>query len=231
MTAKAIVCDVEGTTSAISFVHQILFPIAYREMDSFVRMNWKSGFIKDEIEQVQKEVAGTEGPASAVSVDKVIDTLRNWIRTDKKHPALKSVQGRIWRYSFESGHVKGHVYPDVAPNFRKWKNKGIVIAIFSSGSIEAQQLLFQYSEVGDLTPFISHYFDTTTGPKKDPTSYLLICARLGLEPQDILFLSDSVEELDAAAAVGMQTIQLVREEESTPVESTHQRAHSFDDFE
>lgn len=226
---KAILSDIEGTTSGISFVHQTLFPIAYQEMDSFVRMNWRSGFIEEELDQVRKEIAGTERSPSEVSVDKVIDTLRQWIRSDKKHPALKSIQGKIWRHSFESGRIKGHVYPDVPPNFRKWKTNGIVIAIFSSGSIEAQQLLFQYSEAGDLTPLISHYFDTTTGPKQDPTSYLLICARLGLDPQDILFLSDIVEELDAAQAVGMQTVQVVRESEPES-ESAHQRIHSFDDI-
>jgi enolase-phosphatase E1 len=227
MSIKAILCDIEGTTSSISFVHQTLFPIAYREMDSFLRMHWRSGVIQEELEEVKKEIAGTSMNPSDVPVDKVIDTLRSWIRSDRKHPALKSIQGKIWRYSFESGHIKGHVYPDVPVNFKKWKNEGIAICIFSSGSVEAQKLLFQYSEAGDLTPFISLYFDTTTGKKKDPSSYLLICARLGMEPQDIRFLSDTVEELDAAQIAGMQTYQLVREE--TAIVGNHPIASTFDE--
>jgi enolase-phosphatase E1 len=227
MSIKAVLCDIEGTTSSISFVHQTLFPIAYREMDSFVRMNWKSGVIREELEEVKTEIAGTGMNPSDVPVDKVIDTLRNWIRSDRKHSALKSIQGKIWRYSFEAGHIKGHVYPDVPVNFKKWKEEGLLICIFSSGSVEAQKLLFQYSEAGDLTPYISLYFDTTTGKKKDPSSYLLICARLAMEPQDIRFLSDTVEELDAAQIAGMQTFQLVREE--TAIVGSHPIASTFDE--
>jgi len=227
MSIKVMLCDIEGTTSSISFVHQTLFPIAYREMDSFVRMNWKSGAIQEELEEVKQEIAGPGMSPSDVTVDKVIDTLRNWIRSDRKHSALKSIQGKIWRYSFESGHIKGHVYPDVPVNFKKWKDKDIVICIFSSGSVEAQKLLFQYSVAGDLTPYISLYFDTTTGKKKDPSSYLLICARLAMEPENIRFLSDSVDELDAAQIAGMQTIQLVREESA--IVGSHPIVSTFDE--
>jgi enolase-phosphatase E1 len=225
MAVQAVVSDIEGTTTALSFVHFTLFPISYSEMESYLRNH--SDLVRIEMESVRKEIAGSERSPSEVKIEEVTDALKRWIKEDRKHPALKSVQGKIWRQSYESGQVKGHVYPDVLPNFRKWINSGILISIFSSGSIEAQRLLFRYSLSGDLTAYISHYFDTTTGPKKELTSYLLISARLGMDPSQILFLSDTVEELDAARSAGMQTFQLVRED--TAVVGNHPIASTLDE--
>lgn len=209
----AIVCDIEGTTTSLSFVHQVLFPISHRKMDQFVRDNWQNSLVQGFNKPTPEETTAL---------------LRSWIEADKKDTILKSIQGNIWKQSFESGEIRGHLYPDVPVCFRKWKNSNIRIGIFSSGSIEAQKLIFRYSEAGDLSPFIDHYFDTTTGSKRDPASYGKIAMELNLPALEILFLSDSVEELDAARTTGMRTIQILREGSAQTPQSTHPTATSLD---
>jgi len=212
---RAIICDIEGTTTSLSFVHQILFPISLQKMDQFVRDNWESNI-------VQTLNIPTPEATSAL--------LKSWIQADKKDTILKSIQGNIWKQGFESGQIRGHIYPDVPVSFQKWKNSGIRISIFSSGSVEAQRLILQYSEAGDLSPFIDHYFDTTTGQKRDPASYEKIAKELDLSPHDLLFLSDVTEELNAARIAGIQTIQILREGTAKPQQSTHRTVTSFDEI-
>jgi len=212
---RAIVCDIEGTTTSLSFVHQVLFPISLQKMEQFVRDNWGSSLIRA-LNKSTPEEAST--------------LLKSWIEADKKDTILKSIQGNIWKQSFQSGEIRGHVYQDVAPCFQKWKDSGIRICIFSSGSVEAQDLIFRSSEAGDLTPFIDRYFDTTTGPKRDAASYTKIAIELGLRASQILFLSDVTEELDAARMAGMQTIQILREGILPGLQSTHRTATSFQEI-
>ena len=212
---RAIVCDIEGTTTSLSFVHQVLFPISLQKMDQFVQDHWDSSLVRELNKPTPEE-------ASAL--------LKSWIAADKKDTILKTIQGNIWKQSFESGEIRGHVYPDVPACFRKWNDSGIRICIFSSGSVEAQKLIFQHSEAGDLSHFIDRYFDTTTGPKRDPASYAKIAMELNLTAFDILFLSDVTEELDAARTAGMHTIQILREGIAQTPRSTHPTATSFDEI-
>jgi enolase-phosphatase E1 len=198
---RAVLTDIEGTTTALTFVHDILFPISSAQMESFVRKNWDTN---PHIKAVKDEI-------SASSVDAVVEVLRKWIKEDRKHRDLKAIQGQIWKSGFESGELKGHVYPDVAENFKKWSSAGIRIFIFSSGSAEAQKMIFRHSTSGDLSSYISGYFDTTVGAKKESASYQNIAKAIGLQPAEVLFLSDVVIELDAAQAAGMRTTHLNRD--------------------
>ena len=222
MPIQAVLCDIEGTTSSLSFVHDVLFPLSYERMEDFIKQNWEEDLIRQEIQQIKSQTGKTEP-------DEIITTLRSWITEDRKEGALKSIQGKIWKDEFESGRIRGHVYPDVPPNFRKWHNSGVQICIFSSGSIEAQKLLFCYSDAGDLSQFISSHFDTRTGPKKEPSSYKNIASELSLPPENILFLSDIQSELDAARRAGMHTTQVLREG-VIPNWSRHSKADSFDEI-
>ena len=200
MRSEAILCDIEGVTTSIAFVHRTLFKIAHNKIEEYVNAHWEN----PDVQSLQMEI-------TPFTRESVIRTLREWIDADRKHTALKAIQGEIWKESFESGEVRSHIYEDVPPAFAEWKRAGKRIAIFSSGSVQAQQLLFRYTEAGDLTPYLSAYFDTTMGRKQEATAYTRIAEKLALPPGSILFLSDTVAELDAAREAGMQTIQVLRE--------------------
>jgi enolase-phosphatase E1 len=147
---------------------------------------------------------------------------------DRKSTGLKSLQGKIWEEGYRSGELKGEVYPDVLPALEHWRGKGVDVAIFSSGSVQAQRSLFRNSVAGDLTRFIKAYFDTTTGPKREPESYRRISAALERPPSEVLFLSDIVEELDAGSKAGMGTRLCVRTPGETPPAGAHPVIRTFD---
>jgi enolase-phosphatase E1 len=149
---------------------------------------------------------------------------------DRKSTALKSLQGRIWEAGFRGGTLVGPVYPDVAPALRRWKADGLEVCIFSSGSVLAQRLLFAHSSAGDLTPLLADFFDTTSGPKREPESYRRIAAVRRRAAAEWLFLSDVTEELDAARAAGMQTALVVRPGRPEPGATLHPRRRTFDDL-
>jgi enolase-phosphatase E1 len=220
---KAIVTDIEGTTSSIDFVHKELFPYASRELPAFVRQHQQEAAVASQLDAVRQQI---EKPQAGV--EELIDTLLQWIRDDNKATPLKALQGLVWAHGYESGAFTGHVYDDVEPNLRKWVAQGLDLYVYSSGSVAAQKLLFGYSDAGDLTPLFKGYFDTRIGNKREPQAYAAIVTTLGLPAQDILFLSDVVEELDAAAKAGMQTIQLVREQGMTT--GDHSVVHNFDEI-
>ena len=222
MTIRAIVTDIEGTTSSISFVHDVLFPYASRELPEFVRSNNEDPDVAKLLDDARLEA----GEADA-STDRVIDILLTWINEDRKATPLKELQGHIWRRGYESGDFTGHMYDDAVDRLRRWSVEGIRLFVYSSGSVAAQRLLFGYSDSGDLTPLFEGYFDTGTGHKKEPDSYRNITAAIALPSDEILFLSDVAEELDAADAAGMQTWQLVRGDDVAV--GTHRVAGSFDD--
>lgn len=222
MGFSALLTDIEGTTSSISFVHEVLFPIAAEKLPAFLRENWGRGAITDEEKLLQKQGINDVEPA--------INTLLSYIENDVKDTALKSLQGRIWREAYESGEIKGHVYSDVKPALQKLKEEGKILAVFSSGSVEAQKLIFGYSEAGDLTPFFDAYFDTKTGSKKEALSYRRIAGQLGVEPEDVLFLSDVTAELDAASEAGMQTVLFLREGSQAPAGNSYKTMTSFSEI-
>lgn len=202
---KAIVTDIEGTTSSIDFVHQALFPYAKAHLRAFLRERANDPGVQREL----AEVACLEG--RPLSVDEAALVLERWIAEDRKLTPLKSLQGMIWRRGYEAGELKGHVYPDTPEALRRWHAQGQRLYVYSSGSEEAQRLIFGYTEYGDLTPLFSGYFDTRIGGKREADSYRHILQQLGLPGSEVLFLSDIGEELDAARAAGMQTCQLLRD--------------------
>jgi enolase-phosphatase E1 len=200
--------DIEGTTTSISFVHEVLFPYASNHMERFVRENTSEPTVLAELASVKQTVM--EERQQSLSDEQAIEQLLQWIKEDRKHTALKTLQGYLWKNGYEAGEYKGHIYDDVVPVMEKWQEAGIQMGIYSSGSVEAQKLLFGYSEKGDLTPFLSAYFDTKVGHKREASSYHNIQKQLDIPAGEILFLSDVKEELDAAKEAGFQTVQLVR---------------------
>lgn len=206
MAIKAILTDIEGTTSAVSFVFEVLFPYAAKHLPAFVREHAEEPAVALQLQAVRE--ASGEGQAD---VPRVIEILLEWIAEDRKATPLKALQGMIWAQGYRAGQLKGHVYPDAVEALKRWKEAGYGLYVYSSGSIQAQQLIFGCSEAGDLTPLFSGYFDTTTGPKREAASYARIADAIGCQPGEVLFLSDIVEELDAAQQAGMQTLGLARE--------------------
>ncbi|QEY63901.1 acireductone synthase [Metapseudomonas lalkuanensis] len=206
MPIKAILTDIEGTTSAVSFVFDVLFPFAARHLPEFVLARADEPAVALQIDAVRAE----SGEAGA-SLERVVEILLGWIAEDRKATPLKALQGMVWEQGYRAGQLKGHVYPDAVEALRRWKQEGYDLYVYSSGSIQAQKLIFGCSEAGDLTPLFSGYFDTTSGPKREAASYRQIAAAIGLPAEQILFLSDVVQELDAALDAGMQTIGLARE--------------------
>jgi len=202
-----IVTDIEGTTTEVSFVYDILFPYFRTHMDE-----WKT-VDSDQMNQVleQTRLLVLEEQSIDLSTNEALfDQLRQWSLEDRKVTPLKTFQGMVWEQGFKSGAIKGHMYPDVKPALERWTAMGMKLAIFSSGSIAAQKQLFGFSTEGDLTPYFSAYFDTTTGMKRDEQTYHLIVQQLHASANSVLFLSDIPQELEAANAAGMRTLQLVR---------------------
>ena len=203
-----ILTDIEGTTTSVSFVYDVLFPY-FRENIQKVRTMISLPEVQ-EIFQETIRLAQENHNVIIATNDEVIETLIRWSNEDKKITPLKNLQGILWKEAYESALIKGHVYEDVAPALQYWKENGIQLGVFSSGSIAAQKLIFGYSVAGDLTPYFSAYFDTTTGGKREVETYIKISQELNIQPSEILFLSDIIEELEAAQQAGLQTIQLVR---------------------
>lgn len=223
MSIKAIVTDIEGTTSSIDFVHQELFPYASKQLPAYVRQHQDEAEVASLLQDVRQLIAKPQA-----DVEQLIETLLQWIRADNKATPLKALQGLIWSHGYKTGAFTGHVYQDVKANLNKWAAQGIDLYVYSSGSVAAQKLLFGYSDAGDLTPLFKGYFDTHIGNKREKQAYETIVSQLAMPAQDILFLSDVVEELDAAASAGMQTIQLVREQGMTT--GDHAVVNSFDEI-
>lgn len=201
MTAEgkigAILTDIEGTTSSISFVADVLFPYARERLASYCAAH-------------AEEVAPILTDVQAIEPGDPIGTMTRWIDEDRKITPLKTLQGLIWDAGFRDGAFKGHVYPDAVAGLRRWHAAGLKIYVFSSGSVAAQKLIFGFSEAGDLTPLFSGYFDTTTGPKREAIAYTRIAETIGLPPDAVLFLSDVSAETDAAKAAGMQALLIDR---------------------
>ncbi|MEO6076339.1 MAG: acireductone synthase [Dokdonella sp.] len=219
---RAIVTDVEGTTSSISFVHDVLFPYARRRLPAFVVTHTDTPEVQHWMHEAAKEAEFVSAPQQ-----EVIDLLIRWIDEDRKSTALKALQGMIWAEGYVAGDFKGHVYPEVADCLRAWKARGLPIYVYSSGSIEAQRQLFKHSDAGDLSDLFSGHFDTGTGPKRSADSYRAIAETIGLAPEQILFLSDIVEELDAAKQAGMATTMLARAPEACASDSRHRCVADF----
>lgn len=227
---RGILLDIEGTTTPIAFVHDVLFSYARAHLREFLARHGAAAEVQADIALLREEHAvdvkqGHDSPA--LTNDSIADYVEWLIALDRKSTGLKSLQGKIWRQGYEDGLLKAQVFADVAPAFARWRKRGLRISIFSSGSVLAQQLLFAHTEVGDLTPFIDSYFDTNVGKKGEAKSYRLIAEAIGLEPEQILFISDVVAELDAASEAGIKTILSIRP--GNPPQSQYPSVHSFDE--
>jgi enolase-phosphatase E1 len=199
-----ILLDIEGTTTPISFVYDVLFPYARSRMSDYVR----KADLSDLRREYEMDVQADHNPP-AWTTDAV--PYLHWLMDqDRKSTALKRIQGEIWREGYSKGELHGVVFDDVPPALQRWHDAGIDIRIFSSGSVLAQRLIFSSTLPGDLTKYLNGYFDTTTGPKDEPQSYATIADAFSLSPSEILFISDVTRELDAARTAGMQTFLCVR---------------------
>lgn len=206
---KFILTDIEGTTSSISFVAEKLFPYFRNNILDLTELT-DNPIVKEAYKQTV-ELAWSEDGERIATEQEIIDKLYEWSIEDRKITPLKTLQGVLWDKGYRASELKGHVYPEVAENLKKWKEQGIDLGVFSSGSVPAQKLIFGYSVSGDLTPYFSAYFDTNTGGKREAKTYAKIAEALQLKTSEILFLSDISEELEAADSNGFQTIQLARE--------------------
>jgi len=202
---RAILTDIEGTTSSLAFVKDVLFPYARNALPSFVKAHGS------EIKDIVADIASVVGKPH-LTTQETIDTLLQWMDEDRKVTPLKTLQGIMWKRGYESGELRSHVYEDAVRALRQWHTAGLKIYVYSSGSIAAQKLLFSHTPHGDLSRLFSGYFDTTTGPKLESGSYEKIAASVSLPAGSIVFLSDHAGETQAAASAGLQTVLVAREQ-------------------
>lgn len=221
---KAIVVDIEGTTTDIAFVHKVLFPYARERMAAFIAEHGSEPEVRVEIDKVFDEVG------RPLSDAEVVQQLIAWIDEDRKIAPLKAIQGMIWKDGFEAGDYLGHIYPDVPLVLGDWQDAGIELFVYSSGSVAAQKLIFGYSEFGDITDLFSGYFDTAVGHKREADAYRNIQSETGFAAGQMLFISDVAEELDAAREAGWQTMQLLRDG-TEPNQTGHSTVSTFADIE
>jgi enolase-phosphatase E1 len=226
---KAIVTDIEGTTSSISFVKDVLFPYARKALPAFVRLHANEPQVRKWLDIAAADAGGT------CQDEMLAEVLQGWIDEDRKHPALKALQGMIWEAGYSGGAYRAHVYDDAVDGLRRWHAAGHPIFVYSSGSVPAQKLLFGHSTAGDLRGLFSGWFDTAIGGKREQASYRNLVSALDRPASEVVFLSDVVEELDAAHAEGLDTVLLDRRADY-PVprigQATHghRRAESFADI-
>lgn len=223
MKIAAVVTDIEGTTSSIGFVHDVLRPYALKHIGNFIREHSEE---RDVMRVLSRLSANTGIPLH--KIEDIIKLLQQWIREDSKDAELKAIEGMVWEKAYKQGLFQAHVYEDVPEVLQKWQQEERNIYVYSSGSIKSQQLFFRFSECGDLRLLFSGYFDSAIGPKREVKSYINLAEAIALPPEKIMFLSDIKEELDAAAFAGFQTTWILRPEETTldPVKAAKKSDHS-----
>ncbi|MFM7377604.1 MAG: acireductone synthase [Erythrobacter sp.] len=220
MTPAAILTDIEGTTSSIAFVHDVLFPYSRARLAGYVAQHGAEPGVAAILDAVRAEAGAPLDLAGCTAL------LAQWHDADRKIAPLKSLQGLIWAEGYAAGTLQGHVYADAVAGLQRWHARGIALQVYSSGSVAAQKLIFGHTAYGDLTPLFSGYFDTAVGGKKEAASYAAIARAIGVAAGEILFLSDVEAELDAAAAAGLAVTLLARD--GLPAASPYPVAESFD---
>jgi enolase-phosphatase E1 len=220
MPPSAIVTDIEGTTTPIAFVRDVLFPYARERLPEFLLIHADDATVRAALAETA-ELAPGQDPVAA---------LLAWMEADAKITPLKKLQGLIWQHGYACGDLQGRLYADVAPVLRRWHAAGLRLYVYSSGSEAAQRLLFRHAVSGDLEALFSGFFDTRVGGKREAASYRNIAAALGLPTVELLFLSDIEQELDAAKTAGFLTCQLVRADDGTVASTRHQIVHNFVDI-
>lgn len=221
MTPRVILTDIEGTTSSIAFVHEVLFPYSRARLADYVAAHARDPGVAAILGEVRAEAG-----EPALDLAGCTALLAEWHDADRKIGPLKSLQGLIWAEGYAQGTLQGHVYADAVEGLRRWHAQGIALYVYSSGSVAAQKLIFGHTAFGDLTPLFLGYFDTAAGGKKEAASYSGIAAAIGVPAAEILFLSDVEAELDAAAAAGLQVTLLARD--AMPAASPYRACESFD---
>jgi enolase-phosphatase E1 len=230
VSPRFVLTDIEGTTSSISFVKDVLFPYARAQLPAFVRARGGEPEVRRWLDAAAVDAGGV------CSDDTLIETLQGWIDSDRKHTALKALQGMIWVAGYDHGDYQAHIYPDAAVALPRWRDSGHALYVFSSGSVPAQKLLFGHTSAGDLKPLFSGWFDTEIGGKREADSYRRIARDVGRPAVEGVFLSDVVEELDAAREAGFDTVLLDRPQDYPQPrlgEATHghRRVTSFESIE
>jgi enolase-phosphatase E1 len=237
----AILLDIEGTTTPISFVYDVLFPFARSQVKQYFAAHFDQPEVRADVSYLREEhdtdVSRNLNPPALLAGprDTAIDSLVSYIHwlmdRDRKSTGLKSLQGKIWKRGYQEGILRAQVFPDVPPALERWHQARLKVGIFSSGSVLAQELLFTHTEAGDLTPFLAQYFDTTTGPKTAADSYRRIATALAVPPARVLFISDVVAELDGARAADMHTLLNVRPgNHPQPATEAHPIVETFDEI-
>jgi enolase-phosphatase E1 len=237
---RGILLDIEGTTTPISFVHDVLFPYARTHVKSYLAKYLEFPETTANLVQLRKEHASDieqdlQPPAlfnetRDAEITSLISYVEWLIDRDRKSSGLKELQGKIWKQGYLDGFLQAPLFPDVLPALERWRRAELRIAIFSSGSVLAQKLLFGHTQAGDVTKFIDSYFDTTTaGPKLSMESYRLIAEDIAVPAKEMLFISDVAVELDAAGAAGYQTRLCVRPGNQPQPNQKHRIISSFDE--
>ncbi|HEY5908779.1 MAG TPA: acireductone synthase [Vicinamibacteria bacterium] len=229
---RAVLLDIEGTTTPLDFVHRQLFPYAHARVEAYLAAHADDPELAEvraglRAEHERDVAAGRNPPAWSDSPASLAAYARWLMDQDRKATPLKTLQGKIWAEGYARGELVGQVYEDVPRALKRWTDAGRRVAIFSSGSVLAQKLVFGHTSFGDLTPHISAFFDTTTGPKGEAASYRQIAASLGLPPADVLFVSDAFVELEAAKEAGLDTAIAIRTD-TLPTSRSHRPILTFD---
>ena len=234
-----VLLDIEGTTCPVSYVTETLFPYASANLAPYLETRQQEADIqaliqeletlwRQETDQEARDLLGRPRESAELSgVGEILPYLNFLIRRDRKVTPLKDLQGKIWADGYARGELIGPLFDDVPTSLRRWQQEGLVLAVYSSGSIAAQQLIYQHSNHGDLRSMFSHWFDTHTGSKHDPSSYTLIAETMGCAPQAILFVSDSDSELQAASQSGLQVVCSQRESDKLKDFRTYPAINTF----
>jgi enolase-phosphatase E1 len=210
------VLDIEGTTSSIRFVYDVLFPYARRELAAFLQAHWDEPEVARARDRIARDAGAASfaawcgGAATPAALERLCAEVNRLMDADVKATGLKDLQGLIWREGYRAGVLRSHVYPDVPPALKAWSAASRDLRIFSSGSVAAQRLFFAHTEAGDLSGYFCGHYDTTHGPKRAPASYAAIAAHMGRVPGQVLFLSDVTAELNAARQAGLATCLVER---------------------
>ncbi len=231
--ARCVLLDIEGTTSSVSFVYDVMFPFARRELEHYLAGHWGQPPLLTALAHMAADAGAASleawrgaGGAEAQR-QRVVAEVHRLMDADAKQTGLKQLQGLIWEAGFASGELRAHVYEDVAPALRQWQSRGLDLRIYSSGSVAAQRLFFGHTIEGDLLPLFRGHYDTTIGSKRETASYQAIARDAAREPAEIVFVSDVVAELDAARAAGLQTVLCIRPGNAPAASHTHPEIHSF----
>ncbi|HEY5348585.1 MAG TPA: acireductone synthase [Candidatus Lustribacter sp.] len=224
--ARAALIDIEGTVGSIAFVRDVLFPYASQRLDAYVHAHAGDALVREILDQTADEADADRDDLAAL-----LAALHDWSARDVKVTPLKTLQGLIWVEGFTTSGIRGHLYPDAVDALHRFHDGGVALYIYSSGSVPAQKLLFGHSVAGDLLPLFSGFYDTTIGPKREPTSYERILHDIGAPPNEAIFFSDNQAELDAARDAGIQTVQLARPDDGTIPTTRHTSVESFSQIE